>query len=75
MRHHRLVGKHEWELEAGLSCHRAYREQPEYSHYMVLLFIVQFVFIYQQQLLLGNAVLFCNKLLEQQRAQKTKSTC
>lgn len=41
----------------GSSCHRADREQPEYSHYMLSLFPVWFIYIYQQQWLLGDAVL------------------
>lgn len=42
--------------EAGPSCHR---EQPEYSHFMALLFIVWFIYINQQQLLFGDAGLYC----------------
>lgn len=72
MRLHCLVGKHAPELESRLFCHKAYREKPEYSHYMVLLFIIWFMYIYQQQLLFGNAVF---QQTQQERTQKAKSTC
>lgn len=56
--------------EAEISHHRAHREQPEYSHYMVLLFIIWFMYIYEQRLLFGNAVL---QQTQQERVQKPQA--